>query len=109
MLLRAFPGNFSPAKPGDRMTNPELLPRLLVIDDLFGRTVRDGGNEERADLCRRFRLVDVTGDQPEKMSKPTFREELGEAIFHRGQNPAAAGRGHNVENDLPSILNVVRA
>ncbi len=94
---------------GERMTSAELLPRLLVIDDLFGRSVPASGNEERADLCRRFRLVDVTGDQPVSMPKTTFREVLAEAVFHRGQIPAAAGRGHAVENDLPSILSIVRA
>ena len=46
------------------MNQATSLPRILVIDDLFGRSHPDKRNEERATLCMKFQLNDVTGDVP---------------------------------------------
>lgn len=90
------------------MTVSKLLPRVLVIDDLFGRTVADVGNEDRADLCRRFRLIDVTNDQPTAMPATYFEHPVAEATFQRGQNPQRAVLGDTVNNDLEGVLRAVR-
>jgi len=81
------------------------LPRLLVIDDLFGRGVVDGRNEDRTNLCGRFLLRDVTGDDA---SSQRVREPIAEAVFIRGQRPVAASIGDKVENDLEGSLELVR-
>lgn len=89
------------------MTVPSAPPRILVIDDLFGRSHRDRPNEERANLCGQYLLEDVSegsrGDQQRIIVKPA-----AQAVFHRGQTPACAEVGDVVENDLPGILNVIR-
>lgn len=85
------------------MSHSNPLPRILVIDDLFGRAVPEHGNEQRADFCAGFRLTDLTGDQPLSMAG-RVRNPVAEAIFYRGQKPVAAVRGDIVENDLDTIL-----
>ncbi|MCI0560963.1 MAG: sigma 54-interacting transcriptional regulator [Nitrososphaera sp.] len=56
------------------------MPRLLVIDDQFGRHI-----DARRDLCTLFDLQDVTGDDhtPEKIKDP-----LAETVFCSGQTLA---------------------
>lgn len=83
------------------------LPRILIIDDLFGRTLRCSRNEQRANLCSRFLLRDCTGDAGTTPSQQ-IEAPIAEAVFHRGQQPACASVGDTVENDLPGVLNFVR-
>ncbi len=83
------------------------LPRILVIDDLFGRQLKGRPNRERANLCGMYGLRDVTGDE----TFPTGEEivnPIAEVVFFRGQRPLCAGVGDTVENDLDATLDVVR-
>jgi DNA-binding NtrC family response regulator len=83
------------------------LPRLLVIDDLFGRQLKDRPNRERANLCGMYGLRDVTGDEAfppdEEIVNP-----IAEAVFFRGQRPLCTGVGDTVVNDLETTMFFVR-
>ncbi len=89
------------------MTSIPRKPRLLVIDDLFGRRVSDGRNRERADLCAQLLLRDVTDDESARAA-PSVRDPVAEAVFIRGQTPAEARVGDIVENDLEGTLTSIR-
>jgi two-component system nitrogen regulation response regulator GlnG len=90
------------------VSEPDFLPRLLVIDDLFGRVLPDRRNEERANLCGQYLLEDVTGDEAGKGAVQKIRRPIARVIFHRGQRPSCARVGDSVENDLEGALAVVR-
>lgn len=87
----------------------QAVPRVLVIDDLYGRTVLDGRNQERASFCGQFLLKDVTGDERERVFGRRIGKPVAEAFFCRGQTPKYASVGDNIENDLPGILETVRS
>jgi DNA-binding NtrC family response regulator len=84
------------------------LPRILIIDDLFGRTCTGPLNPQRADLCAALRLLDVTNDHGPSTAPPTYPEPLAQVQFCRGQAPARARVGATVVNDLAGTLEVVR-
>lgn len=76
------------------------LPRILVVDDAYGR-VRDGRSREREDFCVRTALHDISGDaEVESVTSP-----IAEAVFLSGQ----AERGSEVENDLEGTLEQIRS
>lgn len=80
-----------------------MLPRILVIDDFYGRTVPGGNNDRRA-LCINFSLNDISPDaHPEK---PAITP-VADAVFIRGQLPACAGTGDAVENDVEGVFNTI--
>jgi len=85
----------------------ERLPRLLVVDDLFGRRLPGGRNEDRANLCGQFLLRDVTGDEGGESGGQRVRHPTAEVMFARGQTPIAASVGDVVENDLEGSLGVI--
>ena len=72
-----------------------ILPKVLVIDDLFGRGVRGSLNDDRVNLCLAFSLDDQTGDVPTPWA-PKGTGPQATAIFARGQSPAAAELGDMV-------------
>ncbi|HYK03650.1 MAG TPA: sigma 54-interacting transcriptional regulator [Thermoanaerobaculia bacterium] len=80
-----------------------MLPRILVIDDLYGRVV-DGIHEDRAAVCLQLRLKDET---PGAGGEVVLDEPLARAVFCRGQLPAAAAVGDAVENDLAGTLRLI--
>lgn len=82
-------------------------PRILIVDDLFGRQVADGFNRDRANLCGMYRLRDVTGDEAVPAEEEVL-DPLAEAVFFRGQQPRRAGIGDTVENDLEGTVAFVR-
>ena len=85
------------------------LPRVMVIDDLFGRVHNNGRNEERASLCGQLLLEDVTGDEPLAASeRQIIKVPVAQAVFCRGQTPVATKRGDTVENDLVGTLSFVQ-
>ena len=86
----------------------QFLPRVLIIDDLYGRVVATGANPDREQLCGHFLLRDVTGDTLEKKSRATVRKPVAEAVFFRGQKPECASVGDRVENDLDGCLQKAR-
>jgi DNA-binding NtrC family response regulator len=84
------------------------LPRLLIIDDLFGRVLSDRRNRERAYLCGQYLIEDVTGDEAALGPAQRINDPIAQAIFHRGQTPARAALGDVVENDLDGVLRLIR-
>ncbi len=78
------------------------LPRILVIDDEFGRTVASGVNRDRERICSALGLVDVTETRRDPARSPG--DAVAEATFVRGQKPAKASIGDVVENDLEGVL-----
>lgn len=79
-------------------------PRILVIDDLYGRQVPGGCNRERVELCGAMLIEDVTGDQA---TTQRIRRPVADAVFFRGQTPAAAP-GDLVQNDMDGVLEKIR-
>ena len=90
------------------LMNEEVLPRVLVIDDLFGRSLPHARNEERANLCGQYLLRDRTGDEADKAAPQRIKRPVADAVFHRGQTPACSTVGDTVENDLLGTLQFVR-
>ena len=85
-----------------------MIPRILIIDDLFGRDVVAGRNAARDKLCAHLQLRDVTGDRSTETAEQKVLRPLAEAIFHRGQRPIAAKIGDTVENDIGGAISCVR-
>ena len=90
------------------MSEKESPPRILIIDDLFGRILPDRRNEDRSNLCGQYLLEDVTGDEAGKGAQQKVKRPIARAVFHRGQRPACSTVGDVVENDLEGTLRVVR-
>lgn len=84
------------------------LPRLLVLDDLYGRVVSEGPNVDRENLCANFLWADATGDDATRTSRQRILKPSAEAVFHRAQAPICATPGDTVENDLHAALEAVR-
>jgi DNA-binding NtrC family response regulator len=84
------------------------VPRILVIDDLFGRQVSDRRNEERANLCGQYLLEDITGDERGRGSTLRIKQPIAQAVFCRGQSPTCATVGDIVENELAGTLETIR-
>lgn len=83
-------------------------PRILIIDDLFGRDLPDGRNVDRENLCAHLLLTDVTGDRAAYESRQKVTKPIVHAVFCRGQIPAMASIGALVENDVQTALAVLR-
>jgi len=83
-------------------------PRILIIDDLFGRDLPDGRNVDRENLCAHLLLTDVTGDRAAYESRQKVTKPIVHAVFCRGQVPSMASMGAVVENDVQTALAVVR-
>jgi len=58
-------------------TFQSAMPRVLIIDDIFGSSLID-----RRNLCRNFRLIDVTGDDEKTVN---IQSSIAEAVFCSGQ------------------------
>lgn len=91
------------------MSSVARPPRVLVIDDLFGRRHPEGRNEERASLCGQLLLGDVTEDQGGGPGAVRVRSPIAEAVFHRGQRPISSTVGDVVKNDLEGCLEAIRS
>lgn len=85
-----------------------MPPRILVIDDMFGRGVPEGRNVDRENLCAHLLLQDITGDAAAMGSRQKVHNPAAKADFCRGQVPTVAGIGTVVENDLQDALAKVR-
>lgn len=72
------------------------LPRILIIDDIFGSSFTD-----RRNFCRNFFLADVRGDD----NKPaSIQEPVAEAVFCSGQ----IKENNKVKNDVEGCINTIR-
>lgn len=85
-----------------------MRPRLLVIDDLFGRQSDDGPNRDRENLCAHFLWKDVTRDAAAAASSLQIKNPIADVVFTRGQAPTLAKVGDIVENDLESAVQAAR-
>lgn len=83
------------------------IPRILIIDDLYGRTHVDRRNQERSSLCGLYLLQDITGDEEGKGHTLKVNKPVAEAFFFRGQTPKTSSVGDIVENDLEGTLKVI--
>ena len=71
------------------------LPRVLIIDDMFGGSLRD-----RKNFCKNFALIDVTGDEASPLA---IHEPLAEAVFESSQIRLAC----EVQNSVKKALHAV--
>lgn len=85
-----------------------MVSRLLILDDLFGRTSPAGSNFDRENLCAHFLWLDTTGDSSAKASRQKILQPTAEAVFCRAQTPACSVPGDTLENDLEMALEAVR-
>jgi len=90
------------------MSDNDFIPRILIIDDVFGRTHPDGRNADRASLCGKYLFEDVTDDEGDKGTGQKVKEPLARVFFCRGQTPESSVIGDTVENDLEGTLKIVR-
>lgn len=72
------------------------LPRILVIDDIFGSSLTD-----RRNLCRNFGLIDITRDDKKSA---LIEEPIAEAVFCSGQ----VRKGNSVKNDVNVAVEAVQ-
>jgi len=79
------------------------LPRILVIDDVYGRQV-SGANTDRSAICLQLMIEDMTSDQT---ADAVIHQPIAQAVFCRGQRPARAVVGDLVENDLQGTLELI--
>ncbi len=86
-----------------------MLPRIAVLDDLFGRELSEGRNPDRENLCAHFLWRDVTGDSATLASGQRVLKPTAEVCFHRAQSPTCARVGDLVENDLDGALAFIRS
>lgn len=84
-----------------------FIPRILIIDDFFGRVHANRRNTDRSNLCGTFRLEDITGDEIGKGQPRRIGDPIAQAFFYRGQKPPSSSIGDTVENDLDSTLRVI--
>ena len=84
------------------------LPRLLIIDDLFGREVPNAPNRERSHLCGKFLLAEELGSTSRKSSRFVIPNPIATVEFFRGQTPLESPLGSVVENDVQGSLAKVR-
>lgn len=91
-----------------RKIDSDYLPRILIIDDQYGRSLRDGSNNDLRHSWRMTHgLLDVTGDTSATSTKPKM-PAIARAVFISGQTPSPVGIGDIISNDLPGILESVR-
>ncbi|MDX6404502.1 MAG: hypothetical protein QOH70_1957 [Blastocatellia bacterium] len=84
-------------------------PRILIIDDLFGRTHPDRANADRESLCAHLLIKDITNDEAGKEKSVRVKDPIADAVFVRGLRPSGSIVGDFVEHDLEGTLQVVRA
>jgi DNA-binding NtrC family response regulator len=88
------------------MSHPNSLPRILVVDDAFGRILENGRNPDREALCAQLLLSDVSDRLP-GAGRSEIRRPVADAVFLRGQRPVVAATGDRVENDPEGVLGTV--
>ncbi|MHB8821830.1 MAG: sigma-54-dependent transcriptional regulator, partial [Pseudomonadaceae bacterium] len=85
-----------------------MSPRLLIIDDLFGRNIATNRNFDRENLCAHFLWQDTTDDDATNASQQEVLKPNADVVFYRGQTPISANVSAVVENDLAGSLAIVR-
>jgi len=90
------------------LPNEATLPTVLIVDDVFGRTV-SAGNRDRANLCSTLHVNDVTPDSDAATKAQKVTAPVANAVFSRGQTPKSASQGDTVRNDPEGVLRLVKA
>ena len=90
------------------MNDKHFIPRILIIDDLFGRTHMDRRNKERSNLCGQYLIEDITDDEKDKGALQRIKDPVAQAVFYRGQTPICSTVDDIVENDLQGTLKVIQ-
>ena len=75
------------------------LPRILLIDDVYGR-IKDGRNKHREDFCLRLGLIDMTN----KNIHEEIENPIAEVAFCCGQYEESG----YVYNDLNAVLKTIK-
>lgn len=83
------------------------LPRILVIDDVYGRIPLETCNPERDQICRSLGIRDVTDDTATKHTKVTVGKPVAEAVFCRGQSTVIDGKRVIVRNSIDTAIAAV--
>jgi DNA-binding NtrC family response regulator len=83
------------------------LPRILIIDDLFGRGVSSGRNVDRESICASYLWEDCTNDSAATANRQRVLHPVASVYFCRGQSPVVSPVGMTVENDINGTLAVV--
>jgi len=86
-----------------------ILPRILIIDDLFGRNVHRDRNMDRENLCAHFLLLDSSNDDAARACRQKILQPTAEAVFCRAQSPVCANIRDTVENDIQMALDAVQS
>ncbi|MFQ5717929.1 MAG: sigma 54-interacting transcriptional regulator [Acidobacteriota bacterium] len=76
------------------------LPRLLIIDDVYGRGSW-ARNRDREMFCARLGIRDVTGD----VATAEVGQPVAEAILHSGQ----VQTDRRIDNDVDGVIELLRA
>jgi DNA-binding NtrC family response regulator len=84
-------------------------PRLLIIDDMLGRSLAGDVNPDRERFCEQFRLANLGTAGVDSVSPRTVTSPVAEAVFLRGQEPVNAALGDEVTNNLDRVVEAVRA
>lgn len=85
-----------------------MPPRLIIIDDVFGRNLPGGRNTDRENLCAHFLWQDTTADAAARACRQKVLRPTAEVVFCRAQTPTCANLGDLIENDLESALEAIR-
>ena len=83
------------------------LPRILIVDDVYGRAIEGEQNHKRRAICDRLKLKDITPLQPGEPAIDVCKNPIAEACFVRGQIPVCARLGDNVVNSIEQVLQAV--
>lgn len=83
------------------------IPRVLIIDDLFGREVLGGMNREREHLCAKYLLLDEQAAEIGIRGRYSVHNPIASASFCRAQLPVAATVGDVVENSVVTALEAI--
>ncbi|HMO52165.1 MAG TPA: sigma 54-interacting transcriptional regulator [Kiritimatiellia bacterium] len=84
------------------------IPRILIIDDLFGREVLGGRNRERENLCAKYLLLEEHAPATGARGRYSVSNPIASASFCRAQLPIAAKVGDVVENSISTALEAIR-
>ena len=91
-----------------RISTENDKPCILIVDDLFGRSLQNETNQDRVNLCSHYDLEDVTDDQNWYADETDEEKTIAKAFFIRGQKPVRAAKGDIVKNDPEGTLDFIK-
>lgn len=89
------------------LSDTQVPPLILVLDDVFGREVLGRRNDERENLCAHLLIRDVTGDSSARATTQTVSKPVARAVFCSAQRPRNARVGEIVENDTSAVIEMI--